>query len=837
MKLRMKITSTMLLFALVLSLVPAVTLPMSVSAASCDQAQFITDVTVPDGAKYEPGATFKKTWRLKNIGTCTWTKSYSLVFDTGEQMSAPDSIKFPSEVKPGETIDINVDMTAPSKTGHYIGYWKFKNASGVLFGIGYNANRSWWVEINVAESTTANVVYDFAANADKATWSSGAGNLTFPGKEGDAKGFALKQDSSKFESGVTATTPSLLFVPQNISNGFIQAIYPVFKVENGDRFQTKVGCESGATSCYVAYRLDYEVGGTTKTFWTFRERYEGLTYSPNIDLTPLAGKDVKFILYISAYGSPSGDRALWGNPVIVRKGSGSPTVTPEPPVTGTPPTATPSKTPPPVTQTVAPSSCDKVQFVADVNIPDGSVLQPGATFTKTWRLKNVGSCEWDTSYQLVFFSGEKMGAASSAKFPKNVAIGETVDISINMTAPTSAGSYRGYWMFKNKDGALFGIGSQANKPWWVDIKVTSGPTVTPGSPTATVTQGGPTVTPSVTPLPQTGTAYDFASQACDASWHSGAGPDALPCPGTDGDAKGFVLKVSNPKLENGAADSRPGIITFPQNAQDGYIQGIYPAFKVQSGDRFQSTINCEKDATNCYVVFRLDYQTGSDPIKTFWGPFLERYEGGVFNVDVDLTPLAGKDVKFILTTLAVGSPAGDRALWVGPRIYRPDSGGSSPTATSTPISTDGWEKLQNTKYGFSVNYPKDATLVTASDTSARITLPINAGTNLSEKYILVSVVENPASCKSPDIGGDPAESSDVTIHGIKFLKELGSGVAAGNQYDYAAYSTSSNNNCVSVTFVLHSTNPENTATPLPEFDKADEAKIFDWIIQTFDWTG
>ena len=72
MKSRMKMTSTMLLIALVFSLVPAMTLPTGASAASCDWAQFITDVTVPDGAKYEPGATFKKTWRLKNIGTCTW---------------------------------------------------------------------------------------------------------------------------------------------------------------------------------------------------------------------------------------------------------------------------------------------------------------------------------------------------------------------------------------------------------------------------------------------------------------------------------------------------------------------------------------------------------------------------------------------------------------------------------------------------------------------------------------------------------------------------------------------------------------------------------------------
>ena len=836
MKSRFKLTSLSLIFALLIALLPASVSVSNVSAATtCDWVQFVADVTVPDGAKYAPGTAFKKTWRLKNIGTCTWTTSYSLVFDSGEQMGAPASIKFPSEVKPGQTIDINVDMKAPASAGHYIGYWKFKNASGVLFGIGSNANKSWWVEINVTGGTTTGVSYDFTAKAGDAVWTSGAGGLTFPGTDGDAKGFALKKDAPKFESGVTANQAGLLFAPQNITNGFVQARYPAFKVQSGDRFQATIGCEAGATSCYVAYRLDYELDGAVKTFWTFRERYEGLTYSANLDLSPLAGKEVKFILYVSAYGSPSGDRALWGNPVIVRKG----TIPPPPTATGTPPTATPSKTPAPVTQTVPPSTCDKVQFVADVNFPDGSVLQPGAQFTKIWRLKNVGSCAWTTSYQLVFFSGEKMGAASSAAFTKNVAIGETVDISMNMVAPTATGSYRGYWMFKNASGALFGIGAQANKPWWVDIKVTGGPTVTPGAPTATATQGGPTSTPSATPTPLTGTAYDFAANACDAAWFSGAGSSALPCPGTEGDAKGFVLKVSNPKLENGSIDSRPGILTFPQNVQDGYIQGIYPAFSVKSGDHFQSTINCEFGATNCYVVFRIDYQTGSDPIKTFWGPFLERNEGGIFNVDVDLTPLAGKDVKFILTVLAVGSPNGDRALWVGPRIFRPESGSSpSDPAAPTQNPTSGWEKYFNNKYGFEFKYPNGSSISDQSDVHARITIPvITTGTNLSEKYVDLSVLEGATTCKSPDIGGEATTSENVTINGIQFFKEAGAGLGAGNIYEFVAYSTMSNTNCVSLTFILHSTNPGNYQTPPPEFDKAAESTVFDLLIKTFDWTG
>ena len=89
-------------------------------------------------------------------------------------------------------------------------------------------------------------------------------------------------------------------------------------------------------------------------------------------------------------------------------------------------------------------------------------LAPGATFTKTWRLKNSGSCTWTTSYSIVFYSGAQMGAPTSVSFPYAVPPGQTVDLTVNMVAPVAEGEYRGFWILRNASGGLFGIGTAAD---------------------------------------------------------------------------------------------------------------------------------------------------------------------------------------------------------------------------------------------------------------------------------------------------------------------------------------------------------------------------------------
>ncbi|HEY6074680.1 MAG TPA: NBR1-Ig-like domain-containing protein, partial [Anaerolineales bacterium] len=86
--------------------------------------QFVADVTIPDGTTMTPGQTFTKTWRLRNAGTCAWTTSYAIVFSNGNSMNGPTTQALAGAVNPGQTVDISVNLTAPSAVGDYTGNWK-----------------------------------------------------------------------------------------------------------------------------------------------------------------------------------------------------------------------------------------------------------------------------------------------------------------------------------------------------------------------------------------------------------------------------------------------------------------------------------------------------------------------------------------------------------------------------------------------------------------------------------------------------------------------------------------------------------------------------------------
>jgi hypothetical protein len=117
-----------------------------------DRAEFVTDVTVPDGTAFAEGAEFIKTWRLKNVGTTTWTTAYIFEFAGGDPMAQVTRLLLPNAVAPGETIDLSVPMKVPSGLGKKTSLFQLRNAEGVAFGVGPQYNEFIYVEVFVITS-------------------------------------------------------------------------------------------------------------------------------------------------------------------------------------------------------------------------------------------------------------------------------------------------------------------------------------------------------------------------------------------------------------------------------------------------------------------------------------------------------------------------------------------------------------------------------------------------------------------------------------------------------------------------------------------------------------
>jgi uncharacterized protein YkwD len=174
----------------------------------------------------------------------------------------------------------------------------------------------------------------------------------------------------------------------------------------------------------------------------------------------------------------------------------APALTPTIAVTDTPGT--------PLTPTIDPSiptnppDCtNSALFVTDVTIPDNTNMVGGTTFTKTWRISNNGTCVWGPTYTLNHYSDERLGAPLSVPLGLTYP-GQTLDISVELTAPNTTGTHRGNFVIENPQGLIMKIADDSRL--WVIINVTS---VSAATVAVSATPIGATNTPagSVTPTP------------------------------------------------------------------------------------------------------------------------------------------------------------------------------------------------------------------------------------------------------------------------------------------------------------------------------------------------
>ena len=307
----------------------------------------------------------------------------------------------------------------------------------------------------------------------------------------------------------------------------------------------------------------------------------------------------------------------------------------QPAPTAIPPT--PTRIPP----TATPIPCYQVKFIDDITIPDGTKIVAGNTFTKTWRLRNSGSCTWDTRFDVAFVDGTQMTSGKVWDLPKEVKPGETIDISIDMTAPSTVGNYQANFQMVNPNGVRFGTGADSKGSFWVKIQVIDGK----------------------------GMVYSFASNACSAKW-STSKTNPLSCPGKETDIdKGYVLTKDKPKREDGGTENEIGLITRPNDATDGYIQGIYPEFLIKDGDQFRATIQCEANSPKCSLKFELYYRIGSGSFIEL-GEWHEVYDQKWNPVQIDLSAFAGQKLQFSLVVWNETTSEDNRGLWLNPMIFR-----------------------------------------------------------------------------------------------------------------------------------------------------------------------
>jgi hypothetical protein len=135
---------------------------------------------------------------------------------------------------------------------------------------------------------------------------------------------------------------------------------------------------------------------------------------------------------------------------------------------------------------VDPATCtNSIEFVEDLSIPDNTVFPPGAELVKSWRLRNNGTCPWTTEYSLVVVGGDEIPGPDSVPLAEPVAPGQTVDLTVTLTAPAAPGTYRSNWQLSNAAGQPFGINGFIEDAFWLQIIVEEG-AGTPAPRSATI---------------------------------------------------------------------------------------------------------------------------------------------------------------------------------------------------------------------------------------------------------------------------------------------------------------------------------------------------------------
>lgn len=321
-----------------------------------DEAWWVGDVTVSDGWRLNAGQPFRKIWRLRNAGTTTWKAGYQLAYFRDERMNGPVSVALPA-AKPGQVVDVAVDLVAPASAGTHRSTWKPCNDQKALF------DYPLYTEIEV-----------------RATGAQGVNEAHYVEDE---------------------------TVPPNTDMKPGQAFRKTWRIRNSGSLEWGDGYE-------FAFVGDDQMSGPDAISLPPTKPGEEAVISVELVAPMEPGKAV------GTWQPRDPDGNLFEYPMRVEIA-------------------------------VLPSGqIDNAAFQTDV-----AVVEPGQTFVKTWRIRNVGQTRWSGEYSLVFLGGDALGAPASVLVPATKP-GALADISVAFTAPAEPGVYQSQWELRNPAGEGFG---------------------------------------------------------------------------------------------------------------------------------------------------------------------------------------------------------------------------------------------------------------------------------------------------------------------------------------------------------------------------------------------
>lgn len=282
--------------------------------------------------------------------------------------------------------------------------------------------------------------------------------------------------------------------------------------------------------------------------------------------------------------------------------------------------------------------CYAAELVRDMTIPSGQILLPNTTFTKVWRIRNIGSCNWPSG-SIMVPARNNLWVGTATPNPNRVRPGATADYAVTLTSPVSAGDFNGDWLIQVDRSTR--LSPQNQDAFRVRIRV-------------------------ATTLPNL--LWSYVDNPCTARWRTG-NDRTVNCPSSPSNQRAFVLRAAPASIETN--EVKPAVIwSQPAPSQNAAIIGAFPGLYIYGDERFRASVACLQGYNRCNVQVQVSYRLlGGDEVPI--ASIQEVYDGVAHNLvnDFSLAPFAENYVSFIfrITTLNGQQPA---VAWFTVEVYR-----------------------------------------------------------------------------------------------------------------------------------------------------------------------